>query len=121
MHGNVGEWCFDRYDAQHRAKRSANMFFDPVGAPVGTARIVRGGSWFSPYELSRFMTGFYSTDPETATPKIGFRICTFPTGVSYNNTEQIDGDLSGLFVSQPQAVDLPEKAPAAAGFDPVFF
>ena len=109
MHGNVGEWCFDRHDAQHRAKRSANMFFDPVGAPVGTARIVRGGSWFSPYEFSRFMTGFYSTAPETATPKIGFRICTFPTGVSYNNTEQIDGDLSGLFVSQPQAVDLPEK------------
>ncbi len=109
MHGNVGEWCYDRYDAQYRARRSANMFFDPVGAPVGTARIVRGGSWFSPYELSRFMTGFYSTVPETATPKIGFRICTFPTGVSYNNTEQIDGDLSGLFVSQPQAVDLPEK------------
>ncbi len=109
MHGNVGEWCFDRYDAQYRAKRSANMFFDPIGAPVGTNRIVRGGSWFSPYESSRFLTGFYSIDPESATPKIGFRICTFPTGVSYNNTEQVDGDLSGLFISQPQAVDLPEK------------
>ena len=109
MHGNVGEWCYDRYDAQYRAKRSANMFFDPVGAPVGTNRIVRGGSWFSPYESSRFLTGFYSIAPESATPKIGFRICTFPTGVSYNNTEQVDGDLSGLFAGQPQAVDLPEK------------
>ena len=109
MHGNVGEWCFDRYDAQFRARRSVNMFFDPAGAVAGTARIVRGGSWFSAYEFSRFLTGFYSTAPETATPKIGFRICTFPMGVSYNNTEQVDGDLSGLFVSQPQAVDLPEK------------
>ena len=110
IHGNVDEWCFDRYNAQYRAKRSANLFFDPIGAPDGTARIVRGGSWFSPYESSRFMTGFYSTAPETATPKIGFRICTFPAGVSYNNTEQIDGNLSGLFDNQPQAVDLPEKS-----------
>ncbi|MBR0238398.1 MAG: SUMF1/EgtB/PvdO family nonheme iron enzyme [Thermoguttaceae bacterium] len=109
MHGNVGEWCFDRYDAQYRAKRSSNLFFDPVGAPVGTNRIVRGGSWFSPYESSRFLTGFYSIAPESATLKIGFRICTFPMGASYNNTEQVDGDLSGLFVNQPQAVDLPEK------------
>ena len=109
MHGNVGEWCFDRYDAQYRARRSVNMFFDPAGASAGTARIVRGGSWFSAYEFSRFLTGFYSTAPETATPKIGFRICTFPMGVSFNNAEQVDGDLSGLFVNQPQAVDLPEK------------
>ena len=109
MHGNVGEWCFDRYDAQFRSKRSANLFFDPVGAPVGTNRIVRGGSWFSPYESSRFLTGFYSLAPDSATHKIGFRICTFPMGASYNNTEQIDGDLSGLFANQPQAVDLPEK------------
>ena len=109
MHGNVGEWCYDRYDAQYRAQRSTNLFFDPIGAPAGTARIVRGGSWFSPYESSRFLTGFYSLAPDSATSKVGFRICTFPTGVSFNNTEQVDGDLSGLFATQPQAVDLPEK------------
>lgn len=109
MHGNVGEWCYDRYDAQYRAKRSANLFFDPVGSSVGTARIVRGGSWFSSYEFSRFLTGFYSLAQESATSKVGFRICTFPAGVSFNNTEQIDGDISGLFASLPQAVDLPEN------------
>jgi formylglycine-generating enzyme required for sulfatase activity len=43
MHGNVAEWCLDRYDAQLDAQASAR---DPVAWPDKLyPRIVRGGSY----------------------------------------------------------------------------
>jgi formylglycine-generating enzyme required for sulfatase activity len=41
MHGNVSEWCSDRY-AQTRLGGS-----DPVGPSEGSCRVVRGGGWCS--------------------------------------------------------------------------
>ncbi|MCA9414574.1 MAG: formylglycine-generating enzyme family protein, partial [Candidatus Omnitrophica bacterium] len=41
MHGNVWEWCSDRYGKYPRRK-----VVDPVGPPMGACRVVRGGSWF---------------------------------------------------------------------------
>jgi formylglycine-generating enzyme required for sulfatase activity len=40
MSGNVREWCRDWYDE----KLAGGL--DPAGASSGTARVVRGGSWF---------------------------------------------------------------------------
>ncbi|MEA2063211.1 MAG: formylglycine-generating enzyme family protein, partial [Gemmatimonadota bacterium] len=40
MHGNVWEWCGD-----WRPKYSAEDQDNPIGAPFGTSRVVRGGSW----------------------------------------------------------------------------
>lgn len=42
MHGNVSEWCWDRYaaDAYRKARLS-----DPVGSSEGLTRVHRGGGW----------------------------------------------------------------------------
>jgi formylglycine-generating enzyme required for sulfatase activity len=42
MHGNVGESCWDWCGAYPTAAQT-----DPVGAPSGSSRVSRGGSWFS--------------------------------------------------------------------------
>jgi formylglycine-generating enzyme required for sulfatase activity len=41
MHGNVPEWCWDRYDPRYYESSEAD---DPPGATRGEQRVVRGGS-----------------------------------------------------------------------------
>ena len=41
MHGNVWEWCYDRYGIY-----SDEQIDDPLGSEIGPNRVVRGGSWF---------------------------------------------------------------------------
>ncbi|MCL4220716.1 MAG: formylglycine-generating enzyme family protein [Phycisphaerales bacterium] len=50
MHGNVSEWCWDRYSAQWHAKdqNAANggqECIDHAGPAEGQLRVARGGSW----------------------------------------------------------------------------
>ncbi|MEJ2703804.1 MAG: formylglycine-generating enzyme family protein, partial [Sedimentisphaerales bacterium] len=42
MHGNVAEWCSDRYSEQYGAARPS---VDPKGPAKGRSRVFRGGSW----------------------------------------------------------------------------
>ncbi len=41
MHGNVSEWCSDRYGAEY----PEGPVVDPTGPSEGTYRVIRGGSW----------------------------------------------------------------------------
>ena len=43
MHGNVWEWCRDRYDKQYYAESPKK---DPTGIGTGRSRVLRGGSWY---------------------------------------------------------------------------
>jgi len=42
MHGNVWEWCQDRYGEDYYKESALE---DPKGPPKGSLRVVRGGSW----------------------------------------------------------------------------
>jgi formylglycine-generating enzyme required for sulfatase activity len=50
MHGNVPEWCWDRYDAEYYRKSPTS---DPPGPGTGDARVHRGGAWNSLAEQTR--------------------------------------------------------------------
>jgi len=41
MHGNVSEWCSDRYQADY----PEGAVTDPNGSSEGSYRVIRGGSW----------------------------------------------------------------------------
>jgi formylglycine-generating enzyme required for sulfatase activity len=48
MHGNVWEWCQDRYGYY-----PSGTVTDPTGATDGSLRVGRGGSWINPPEFCR--------------------------------------------------------------------
>jgi formylglycine-generating enzyme required for sulfatase activity len=50
MHGNVPEWCWDRYDAAYYHK---SPVIDPAGSGSGTTRVYRGGGWNAAAERTR--------------------------------------------------------------------
>ncbi len=70
MHGNVWEWCQDRYAADAYANSSLT---DPQGPAAGAFQVVRGGSWFSQPSHARAAdrSAYQRTDRNLM---IGFRV-----------------------------------------------
>jgi formylglycine-generating enzyme required for sulfatase activity len=68
MHGNVYEWCWDWHQSAYPS--SAN---DPTGAPSGSNRMLRGGSWDS---SASFATSVYRNyrSPDFRGNYLGFRV-----------------------------------------------
>lgn len=69
MHGNVWEWCWDRY-----APYPADAQTDPTGAETGDTRLLRGGSYFDGQAqyLRSAMRVHYP--PTTRYFDVGFRV-----------------------------------------------
>lgn len=77
MHGNVGEWCLDRWDSS--ANYPSTAVTDPY-VTVGADRVYRGGSFNISLPLSKSYTRLRQP-PTTTRSDIGFRIALAPAKV----------------------------------------
>lgn len=74
VHGNVWEWCQDRYGPY---LVSSVMFLDPVGPKKGDSRVLRGGSWDFPAGGCRSAyRGFWPSSDRSGS--LGFRVVLAP-------------------------------------------
>ena len=74
MHGNVQEWCLDRW---YNYGYGTEAVVDPCGPTTGSLRVLRGGSWQKNGQLCRsaFKDGDVPYDTYNST---GFRIVCLP-------------------------------------------
>ncbi|NNE34353.1 MAG: formylglycine-generating enzyme family protein [Rhodothermales bacterium] len=70
MHGNMWEWCSDRYQADYYSESPA---LDPSGPQRGNKRVVRGGSWRDNDFVARSACRV-GHDPEHCDMNVGFRV-----------------------------------------------
>jgi formylglycine-generating enzyme required for sulfatase activity len=76
LHGNVWEWCSDRYGADYYGKSPRA---DPKGPSEGPSRVIRGGSWTDfgracrSAVRARFTAGYQHN-------YLGFRVALVPSG-----------------------------------------
>ena len=69
MHGNVWEWCLDRY----ASNLGTAAVTDPEGASSNSNRVRRGGSWASDAQACRSAYRNDPKSPSTANTSTGFR------------------------------------------------
>ena len=68
MHGNVAEWCADRYGAYPPGRVT-----DPTGPRRGAERVARGGSWYHLPNACRSASRLHFPADHRG-PEVGFRI-----------------------------------------------
>ena len=73
MHGNIWEWCQDCY-----VPYSSDAATDPQGPNGGSARVIRGGSWFNDAAYCRSALR-YSDGPTSRTGTFSFRVALTPS------------------------------------------
>lgn len=74
MHGNIWEWCNDRYDENYYSKSPST---NPTGPATGSKRVIRGGCWYSKIGFCR--SASRSGDPNVTTySDLGFRVVRRP-------------------------------------------
>jgi formylglycine-generating enzyme required for sulfatase activity len=75
MHGNVWEWCSDRYGEYPKGAVS-----DPTGPEVGSDRVLRGGGWSNGAANCR-SANRDRNDPSDRNDGIGFRVALSSSGI----------------------------------------
>ncbi|MFM8188000.1 MAG: formylglycine-generating enzyme family protein, partial [Pirellula sp.] len=75
MHGNVWEWCRDRYGDYPEGAVS-----DPSGPKEGSNRVIRGGSWYFVAAFCRSGIRYWFV-PSYRLNLIGFRLALSPSGI----------------------------------------
>ena len=79
MHGNIGEWCLDWYqaDISHLTKGEVNAngqkYADGTNV-TDLKRVIRGGSWGEAANACRSAARSYATQDTRTTCKVGFRL-----------------------------------------------
>jgi formylglycine-generating enzyme required for sulfatase activity len=76
MHGNVWEWCSDRY-----GKYPDELVTDPQGPAAGSNRVFRGGSWNLEARYCRSGVRGWN-DSSFSNDNVGFRVALSPTEIS---------------------------------------
>lgn len=71
MSGGVWEWLYDVYDNEVHT----GTFKNPSGAPTGTSRVLRGGSWYDPAFECSVIRRFHNGHPYIPHFYFGFRYC----------------------------------------------
>jgi len=69
MHGNVWQWCADRYGHEYRDDKAV----DPTGPAFGSTRVLRGGSWYARAAMCRSAARI-AFDPDQRRPCFGLRV-----------------------------------------------
>ena len=96
MHGNVREWCLDRWN---ETLEGGN---DPTGGTSSPWRILRGGGYES--APTKCISSFRNSTnrPDQANPEDGFRIACFPAEIVHSATSYTgtyDGEGHGIAVN----------------------
>ncbi|GHU83252.1 hypothetical protein FACS189415_5180 [Bacteroidia bacterium] len=74
MHGNVLEWCSDRYSSSYY---NGGAMTDPAGPASGSYRVLRGGDWL--HDALRCRSASRDdAEPDDAFSFIGFRVVFVP-------------------------------------------
>ena len=74
MHGNVFEWCWDRYNESYYRASPGD---DPTGPSLGSYRVDRGGSWRGSAMSCRSALRLKSS-PGSRGDALGFRVALVP-------------------------------------------